>query len=123
MEHNEGFEFTYSAPEQEEIRRIREKYLPREVRESKMDQLRRLDENVTKKGTWVAIFLGTISALVLGLGMSLCLVWYQMLPGIVIGLVGMIGVAAAYPVYAWITERERKRIAPEILRLSEELLQ
>ena len=37
------FEYTYSAPEQEEIRKIREKYLPKE--ETSMDRLRRLVAN------------------------------------------------------------------------------
>ena len=45
-----------------------------------------------------------------------------MLPGIVIGVAGMAGTAAAYPLYMQITKRERERIAPEILRLTEELM-
>lgn len=45
-----------------------------------------------------------------------------MMPGIVIGLLGILGVALAYPLYLHITKRERARIAPEILRLSDELI-
>ena len=45
----ETFSYTYSANEQEEIRRIREKYQPGEA--DKMEQLRRLDESTTRKGT------------------------------------------------------------------------
>ena len=37
---NDSFEFTYSAPEQEEIRRIREKYLPPQEHQSKLERLR-----------------------------------------------------------------------------------
>ena len=53
---NNGFTYTYSAVEQEEVRMIRDKYVPRE--ESKLDRLRRLDESVTKKGTIISITLG-----------------------------------------------------------------
>lgn len=124
MESNkESFEYTYSAPQQEEIRKIREKYLPKE--EDKLEQLRRLDRQATAKGTKRSILTGTIGALVMGTGMSCCMVWTDtlLIPGIIIGLIGMAAVAAAYPLYAHITKKERERIAPEILRLTEELLQ
>lgn len=116
------FEYTYSAPEQEEIRKIREKYLPKE--ETSMDRLRRLDEGVTRKGTVVALIVGVISCLILGTGMSCCMVWAGpwFIPGIVIGVIGLAGIAAAYPLYRQITAKERERITPEILRLTEELM-
>ncbi len=125
MENNDSFEFTYSAPEQEEIKKIREKYLPREDREIKMDRLRRLDASVTQKGSMASILLGVIGCLVMGGGMSLCMVGPQayFAVGIVIGVIGMVGIALAYPVYSRVTARERERIAPEILKLSEELME
>lgn len=124
MENQDSFEYTYSAPEQDEVRRIREKYLPREEQESKLDQLRRLDAGVTKKGTVVSLMVGVISCLIMGTGMSCCLVWtdYFVL-GIVIGVLGISGMVLAYPLYAHITQRERERIAPQILKLTEELMQ
>ena len=70
---NPSFEYTYSAPRQEEIRRIREKYLPPE--EDKMELLRRLDNGVTQKATMVSLVVGIVSALVLGVGMCCCMVW------------------------------------------------
>ena len=56
--------------------------------------------------------------------MSCCMVWGEELfiPGVIIGIVGTGGVSLAYPLYAFITEKERKKIAPEILRLTEELM-
>ena len=121
-QHHNAFEYTYSAPEQEEVRRIREKYLPKE--EDKMEQLRRLDRSAAAKGTRASIILGTVSCLLLGVGMCCCMVWQGALfvPGILIGTAGIAGCALAYPVYARITEKERRRIAPKILRLTEELL-
>ena len=84
-----------------------------------------MDRNATRKGTVVSLIVGILGALVMGAGMSCCMVWTDtlLLPGIIIGMVGMAAVAAAYPLYAAITQKEREKIAPEILRLSEELMQ
>lgn len=121
MEHsNPSFEYTYSAPRQEEIKRIREKYLPKE--EDKMEQLRRLDNGVTQKATMASLVVGIVSALVLGTGMCCCMVWNLFVLGIVVGVVGIAGVAAAYPLYIRIAAREREKIAPEIIRLTDELM-
>lgn len=119
---SESFRYTYSAKEQEEIKKIREKYIPKE--ENKMEQLRRLDQEVTRKGTLYSILIGVIGSLLLGLGMSCIMVWQGIwfIPGIIIGVIGMAIVAAAYPVYNIVTKRERKKIAPEIIRLTEELI-
>ena len=116
------FEYTYSAPVQEEVKRIREKYLPKEI--TKLDQLRALDAGVTKRGNAISIAHGIVYALILGLGMSCCLVWAGVwfVPGIAIGCIGLAGVSATYPIYNHIVKREREKVAPEILRLSEELI-
>ena len=117
----ETFEYTYSAKQQQEIENIRKKYLPKE--EDKMEQLRRLDRSATKKGTMVSIILGTVSVLILGVGMCCTMVWPETLfiPGIIVGIIGIAGVADAYPIYLSITRKERKKLAPQILKLTEEL--
>ena len=114
------FEYTYSAPRQSEVQKIRERYLPWEV--TKLDQLRALDAGVTRRGTAVSLVHGVLYALVLGLGMSCCMVWAGSLfvPGVVIGCIGLAGVAATYPIYNHIVKQDRDKIAPEILRLTEE---
>ena len=121
MAEKDIFEYTYSAPQQSEVQKIREKYLPKEV--TKLDQLRALDAGVTKRGTAVSLVHGILYALVLGLGMSCCMVWAGklFLPGVLIGCIGLAGVAATYPIYNRIVKQDRERIAPEILRLTEEL--
>lgn len=118
----ETFNYTYSAKQQEEVKKIRERYAPKE--ENKLEQLRRLDAGVTKKGTTASLIVGFFSALILGVGMCCCMVWggSWFIPGIIIGLIGMAGVAAAYPVYNRVTQKEREKIAPEILRLTDELM-
>ncbi|MBQ8909619.1 MAG: hypothetical protein IJY91_01110 [Oscillospiraceae bacterium] len=126
----ETFQYTYSAKEQAEVARIRKKYLPSE--EDKMEQLRKLDHSASQKAQAWAIALGIIGALILGSGMSLFMSdlgeWlgsYQnlsMIIGIIIGVIGLVLVALAYPVYNRILKKERQRIAPEILRLTDELM-
>ena len=123
-EKKETFTYTYSAKEQEEIKKIRDKYAPPTKEETSMEQLRRLDASVTKEATVVSLVVGIISTLVLGVGMCCTMVWDSRLfiPGIVIGIVGIAGVIAAYPIYTHMVKRKREKLAPEILRLSDELM-
>lgn len=117
-----GFHYTYSAQEQEELRKIRQKYMPQE--EDKMAQLRRLDKSVTDKATAAALALGIVGALILGVGMCCVMVWQGIwfVPGIIIGAVGIAMAGAAYPVYGRVVKKQRERIAPEMLRLTDELM-
>ena len=119
---NNSFNYTYSAKEQDEIKRIRDKYVPKEA--DKMEQLRILDRSVGQKATIKSLIVGIAGALVMGIGMSFAMVWKGSLfiPGIIIGLIGIAGVAVAYPIYNKTLKKERTRIAPEILRLTEELM-
>ena len=124
MENNQNntFQYTYSAKEQDKIKEIRSKYVRKE--ENKMEQLQRLDASVTQKATMYSLIVGIIGALILGMGMSFCMVfgngWF--IPGIVIGLIGMAVVGVAYPLYNRVLKKERERIAPEVLRLTDELM-
>lgn len=119
MENNDKFEYTYSAKQQTEIENIRKKYLPHE--ETKMERLRRLDESVTHKGLIISIIVGIVGTLIMGFGMCLCLEWAQFIPGVIIGVVGMAILAAAYPIFKYVTNKQREKIAPEILRLTDEI--
>ena len=124
---NNSFEYTYSAQRQKEVEEIRKKYLPKE--EDKMEQLRKLHSIPTQTAQSASIAVGVIGTLILGTGMSLCMTELgaalgslAMIFGIIIGLVGMVMVAAAYPLFNRVLRKERERIAPEILRLTDELL-
>ena len=131
---NETFTYTYSPEEQKEIKRIRDKYIPRE--ETKLEKIKRLDASVFKKGVKWVLIIGTISALVMGIGMSMVMsefvMWVgeilkltdiqTMILGICVGVVGIIGVLLTYPVYKLVTKRQRKKVAAEIMQLSEELI-
>lgn len=127
MENKDGFNFTYSAAQQQEVESIRKKYLPPE--ENKMEQLRKLHHSASQKAQACSIAIGVVGALIMGTGMSLCMTELSgflggtaMLIGIPVGIVGIVLVALAYPVYNRVLKKERQRIAPEILRLSDELL-
>ena len=130
MENKEGFSFTYSAAQQQEIEKIRKKYLPAD--EDKMAQLRKLHHSASQKAQACSIAIGVLGALVMGTGMSLVMTdlgeilgayaKFAMFIGIVIGIVGMVMVALAYPIFNHVLKKQRERIAPEILRLSDELL-
>ena len=124
---NHSFEYTYSAQQQKEVEEIRKKYLPRE--ETKMEQLRKLHAIPTQKAQAASLAVGVIGALILGTGMSLCMTELRgflggtaMFIGIPVGIAGMVLVALAYPIYNRVLKKQREKIAPEILLLSDELL-
>ena len=129
---NNGFQYTYSAKEQAELKRIRDKYTaPTEV-EDKMARLRRLDASVTNTAQAVALVFGVIGTLLLGFGMSLVMTELAeslgisgdtaMVIGIIVGIVGGILASLAYPIYNAIVKAKRKKLAPEIIRLTDELM-
>lgn len=122
MENNENFSYTYSAKEQEEIKKIREKYIPREP--DKMEQLRSLDRRVTNKGTLISVTVGVIGTLILGVGMCCTMLWADrfFVMGVIVGIIGIAVLSAAYPLYTHIIKKEREKIAPEIIRLTDELM-
>lgn len=127
-----GFTYTYSAREQAEVKRIREKYAPPTEAEDKLARLRRLDAGVTNAAQAVSIAFGVIGTLLFGLGMSIPMTELgalisesrviSILIGCLIGTVGATLAALAYPVYNAIVKVKRRRLAPEIIRLTDELL-
>ena len=130
MNTDSGFKYTYSAKEQDEIKRIRQKYQIQE--EDGINRLRRLDAEVTRKATAIALSIGIVGTLIMGTGMSLILSELStllglaeltgMVVGIITGVLGIVMVVLAYPVYNKVIKKEREKIAPEILQLSAELM-
>ncbi len=120
QENQSAFHYTYSPENQAELKRIRAKYLPPE--EDKMEQIRHLDARVYNKACILSLIVGILGAMIFGTGLSLCLVWHSYVFGVLLGVLGVIACLPAYPLYVHITKKEKERIAPEILRLTEELL-
>ena len=76
-----------------------------------------------------SLVVGIIGVLIMGTGMSVCLTdigaalgSLAMVIGILVGIVGMVLIALAYPIYNRVLKKQRDKIAPEILHLSDELL-
>ena len=130
---DKGFNYTYSTKQRDEVIAIRKKYTPTEPEDvDNITLLRNIDSEVTRKATVRALTTGVIGALLMGTGMSLLMTdlsstmgldsWIALLIGIVIGMVGLIIMCVTYPLYTHILERERARVADEVIRLSDELL-
>lgn len=120
---SESFNYSYSAERQAEVEAIRKKYLPPEEQEDKMEQLRKLDASTTTPGLIASMALGIVSVLIFGLGMCCFLVWSQWVPGALACLIGIVGMLFAPMLYNRMVKKQREKIAPEILRLTEELSQ
>ena len=113
-----------STTQNEEIRKA---YLPRE--KDKMEQLRKLHAIPTQKAQAVSLAVGIMGTLILGTGMSLCMTelgaalgTLSVVLGILVGLIGMVLIALAYPAYSSTLKKEREKIAPDILQLTDELM-
>lgn len=112
--------FRTNEQEQKKVEKISRQYLSKE--ENKMEQLQKLDRKVKTPGKIAACVLGVAGALVMGAGMSLVMVWDVMGAGLALSIPGMVAALLAYPVYARITSRRKKKYAAEVLRLSNELM-
>lgn len=84
------------------------------------------NKEIEMKGQAFSIALGVIGSLLLGIGMCCTMVWNfgigMMIVGIIVGVCGMATMGLAYQVYKKLTEKERGKIAEEIIALSNELL-
>ena len=127
---NVSFSYVYSAEEQDEIRKIRKKYEFRE--EDPISRIRKLDNSVTQKATVISLVFGVVGVLIMGSGMSFIMTdlgsiigmsgnitWIL---GMLTGVIGIILVALAYPMYNNVLKKEREKVASEILELTEELM-
>lgn len=112
------FSYNYSAKENQEVQEIRKKYLPQE--ESKLEELKRLDRCVQESGMMESLIVGITGALVFGLGMCLAMdvIGNSIVLGVLLGLVGAVGMFAAYPVYRKIFDKTKAKFTPRILELT-----
>ena len=119
---NKSFSYNYLATRNKEVESIRRKYMPHE--ESKLETLKRLDCRVQMAGTIEGLCIGIIGALVFGIGMCFGLdvfvgaTWLTVL----FMIMGTILMIPAYPIYKRIARKTKEELTPEILRLSEEII-
>ncbi len=119
---NNTFSYQYSAVRNKEVENIRKKYIVNE--ENKLDKLKKLDARVQIAGVIESLSIGIIGALVFGIGLCFGL---DVLTGadwltLLFAVLGICLMLPAYPIYKHISRRTRNRLAPEILRLSDEIM-
>ena len=110
------------------IQKIRTQYT--ENKQTELDELKALDSKVKRPANVFAYVFGSISAIIMGAGMSLVMteigeivgIADPMIPGIAIGVVGMILAIINYPIYKAIMKSRKKKYAPKILELSEKMM-
>lgn len=122
MEENRVFRYQYSAKQNKEVENIRKKYMPKEV--SKLELLKKLDYRVQSAGIVQSLTIGVIGCLIFGVGMCFGL---DVLLGpdwlsILLGIAGVCVMIPAYPVYRRIARKTKEALTPQILQLSEELM-
>ena len=100
---------------------IAKEYAPKD--KSKIIALRKLDAKAKLPATIFTYSLGVISALVFGTGMCLAMqvIGNNMVIGIIIGVLGMIGCGVNYPIYTKLLEKGKKKYAYEIVELAREV--
>ena len=110
------------------VEKIRTKYV--EKQDSSLDELRKLDKKVKTPAEVFAYIFGSISALVMGAGMSLVMtdvatmlgLGDMTVPGIAIGVVGMALAIINYPIYKGILSSRKKKYADKVVELSNKIL-
>ena len=128
MNNENAFSYTYNAEENQEVLNIRKKYMPQE--KSPLDALKALDAKVNRPANVFAYTYGSVSAIIMGAGMSLVMTDIgstlgmsdTMVPGIIIGIVGMLMAIINNPMYKRILGSRRKKYADQIMKLSDEIL-
>ena len=121
MDTNNTFEYNYSAERAKEVEAIRRKY--EEPKEDKLEQLKALDRQAERRGKSLSIAIGVIGTLILGLGMSMVMVGEALyfISGVIIGVLGIVALGAAYPVYKTVTQKDRAKVANQVLALVKEI--
>ena len=108
--------------------KIRAQYLEKQTTD--LDALRELDAKVKRPANVFAYIFGIVSAVIMGAGMSLVMTDIgtvigladALIPGIAVGVVGMLLALSNYPIYKGILNSRKKKYGAEILALSEKIM-
>ena len=110
------------------VQKIRTQYTEKE--NTQLDALKALDKKVKKPANVFAIIFGSISVIIMGSGMSLVMtdigsilgIASPLVPGIIIGGVGLLMALVTYPMYKKILNSRKKKYADEIIKLSDNIM-
>ena len=109
------------------VEKIRSQYT--EKAHSDLDELKALDAKVKKPANVFGYTYGSIGAIVMGAGMSLVMtdigamlgMGETLIPGIAVGIAGMVMVLTTYPIFKKMLSTRKEKYAPQILELSERI--
>lgn len=122
---NKKFEFTYTAPtedERNEIRYIQSQYREKEHTTLQLERLRKLDNKVKSIPTCFSLVVGITGLLIFGLGLAMILEWKLIVWGVIISIIGCIPIGFAHYTYSTLYNKLKNKYSEEILNISSELL-
>ncbi len=110
------------------VQKIRTQYTGKE--NSRLEDLKALDKKVKRPANVFAYVFGSLSAIIMGSGMSLVMteigetigISSSMPIGIAIGVVGMLMAIINYPIYKKILSGRKNKYADKIIKLSNEII-
>ena len=108
--------------------RIRAQYV--EKQSTELDELRSLDAKVKRPVNVFSYVFGSVGAVIMGAGMSLVMTEIgamlglsnAMVPGIAVGIIGLIMAAVNYPIHKRLMRKRREKYSREVLALSERII-
>lgn len=110
------------------VQRIRTQYT--EKQHSGLDELTALDRRVRRPANVFAYTFGAVGALIMGAGMSLVMtdigrtlgLAEPVIPGIAVGVFGMLMAIVDYPIYRKLMSRRREKYAQQVIALSDSIM-
>lgn len=110
------------------VQKIKTQYTEKE--HTQLDALKELDAKVKLPANVFAYIFGSISVIIMGSGMSLVMtdigssigIENSMVPGIIIGIVGMLMAIINYPIHKSILTSRKNKYADQIMKLSDKIM-
>lgn len=123
---NAEFNYTYtslSQAEKKQVENIKRQYGGMDTqKDSDLAELLQLDKKVKTIPKMIATIIGVVGMLVFGLGMSIVMVWENMIVGSIVGVVGLLACIVAPLLYKAIFLQLKNKYSSQIIKLSERLL-
>lgn len=112
------------------VQKIRTQYMEKDSSQKELDYLRELDAEVKRPANFFGYVFGTVSAIIMGAGMSLVMtdigtqlgISDPMIPGVIIGIAGLLMAIINYPIFKTILSSRKNKYSGKILELSEKIM-
>ncbi|MGN1134987.1 MAG: dihydropteridine reductase [Oscillospiraceae bacterium] len=112
------------------VQKIRTQYMEKDSSQKELDYLRELDAEVKRPANVFGYVFGTVSAIIMGAGMSLVMtdigtqlgISDPMVPGVIIGIAGLLMAIINYPIFKTILSSRKNKYSGKILELSEKIM-